>query len=77
MVKIAAELPLNEFAGKIAERTGLTLENVTHVLATALVVAGEDSGRDAHAVHAAHANDSFCGHSPARRLSTPGKVAER
>ncbi|MGE3246711.1 MAG: hypothetical protein AB7F96_18960 [Beijerinckiaceae bacterium] len=41
MVKISADAPLGAFAEKVAERTGLSQQNVTHVLAMAMVVAQE------------------------------------
>lgn len=46
MINISAELPLNQFAVKIAERTGLPSESVVHVLATAIILAGEEAKSD-------------------------------
>lgn len=46
MVKIAAELPMNAFADKIAERTGLSPESVVHVLTTAMILANEASSHE-------------------------------
>jgi len=46
MVNISAELPLNVFAVKIAERTGLPPQSVVHVLATAMILASEACGSD-------------------------------
>ena len=43
MVKITTEEPLNCFAEKIAERTGISRQNVAHVLAAAIVVTKEEA----------------------------------
>lgn len=43
MVRITAREPLEIFADKIAERTGMTRQNVVHVLTSAMIVATEQT----------------------------------
>lgn len=45
-MKIATNESLNRFAEKVAERTGLSQQNVAHVLATAMIVSSEEIDED-------------------------------